>query len=362
MIDKWRAEFRRFAELREAQPSPLYRTLAAQIAADPTPYRALLAAIPANEQAPNLLFAAVHYRLSERPAAPLADFYASLRARPEPPDERAARLFREFCARHREALLPLLQQRRTQTNEVRRGLLVWPAVSIAGTIARRAALPLALLELGCSAGLNLLCDQYAYRYEDENGVIHRAGNACSALELDAQLRGPLLPPLNAKPPAIHSRIGSDLNPIDIHDEGELAWLKALVWPEHRDRRHYLEQAIGIARSYPPLDLRRGDALQLLPTITAALPANCAPLIFHTYLAQQLPPPQRARLPGLIAACARRFPLAFHLWHERGAANPYPELKLRQFAGGELVSERLLAYAEAHARWLEWRDAAPLARE
>ena len=157
-------------------------------------------------------------------------------------------------------------------------------------------------------------------------------------------------------PPINQRIGIDLQPLDIHSIRDVAWLDALIWPEHHDRRQYLRQAIAIAKD-DSVDLRRGDALELLPAIADELPLDCAPLFFHTYVTQQLSSQKRTRLSQLIARSARRFRHAFHFWHERGQGTAHPQLVLRHFARGQIVSERLLAYAGAHARWLEWRDLA-----
>ena len=205
MTSDRRAEFRRFAQLQEAQASPFYSHLAARIADDPRGYDEFFAAIPAHEQAPNMLFAAVQLRMLAEPETPLASYYASLHASPRPPDAHAYSLFREYCDAHREVLFSILRERRTQTNEVRRGLALWPAGTLAVTIAKDT--PLALVEIGCSAGLNLIWDRYSYRYRDDTSAEYNAGNANSSLQMDAELRGPLIPPLVASPPRISQRIG-----------------------------------------------------------------------------------------------------------------------------------------------------------
>lgn len=353
-----RAEFRRFAQLREAQASPLYSHLAAHIAEDPSSYNNLFAAIPTHEQAPNLLFAAVHLLLSTEPETPLARYYASIHQPALPPDDPAQELFREFCVRHRESILSLISGRRTQTNEVRRGLALWPAGSLAFTLSGE--IPLVLVEIGCSAGLNLFWDRYGYLYRNGAGEEFRAGPLNSTLQMDARLIGSLKPPITPRPPTIHQRVGIDLHPLDIHSTDDIEWLQALIWPEHHDRRDFLRDAIATAKE-TSLDLRSGDALELLPEIAGELPTGCAPLFFHTYVTQQLSQPDRVRLPRLIAQVARRFHHAFHLWHERGEHSSYPELVLRHFMNGETASTRLLAYAGAHVRWLEWRDAASARR-
>ncbi len=155
-------------------------------------------------------------------------------------------------------MFSILRERRTQTNEVRRGLALWPAGTLAVTIAQE--MPLALVEIGCSAGLNLIWDRYSYRYRDNTGAEYDAENANSSLQMDAELRGPLIPPLAASPLRISQRIGIDLQPLNIHSSRDIAWLEALIWPEHHDRREFLRQAIAIAQDISH-DLRHGDALE-----------------------------------------------------------------------------------------------------
>ncbi len=258
MTSNRRAEFRRFAQLQEAQASPFYSHLAARIADDPRGYDEFFAAIPAHEHAPNMLFAAVQLRILAEPETPLASYYASLHASPRPPDAHSYSLFREYCDAHREVLFSILRERRIQTNEVRRGLALWPAGTLAVTIAKDT--PLALVEIGCSAGLNLIWDRYGYHYRDATGATYHAGNANSLLQMDAELRGPLIPPLVTLPPRINQRIGIDLQPLNIHSSCDIAWLEALIWPEHHDRREFLRQAIAIAQDISH-DLRHGDALE-----------------------------------------------------------------------------------------------------
>ncbi len=352
-IHDYSAEFRRFSRQQEAKPSPLYTHIAAQIASDPGPLLPLLAAIPPLEQAPNLLFASVHFLLKRAPEQPLATYYASIHKETRrDPDAHAFILFRDFCKAQHEEISNLLLHRRTQTNEPRRGLALLPAIHLAGQLA--GGRPLTLVEIGCSAGLNLLFDQYGYRYIDEQGDEYRAGMTESPLQLDARLCGRLLPPLKEQTPIIAKRLGIDLAPVDLHNSDDISWLEALVWPEHHDRREHLKKAVVIARDFT-LNLYEGDALALLPRIAASLDNLEIPVFYHTYVWQQLRAAQRKQLSHHIAQSAHRFPQAFHLWHERGPSLEPPKLSLRHFAAGEMASERLLAHCGAHVRWLKWQD-------
>src|SRR6185436_15630735 len=134
----------------------------------------------------------------------LAAYYASLGGSLLPAP-RAGELFAAFCAAHRAAIVEILHTRIGQTNEGRRSALLLPAFAHVYADTFR---PLALIEIGPSAGLNLLFDRYGYEY----GPGERAGRPDSPLLLRSESRGdpvPLLVPLVA------SRVGIDLNPLDV---------------------------------------------------------------------------------------------------------------------------------------------------
>ena len=78
-----------------------------------------------------------------------------------------------------------------------------------------------------------------------------------------------------------SRLGLDLNPIDLNDPESTQWLIALVWPERGDERDLLKAAIGIAQADPPAVIPR-DALELLPEVSkSVLQGSTLCLFIHT---------------------------------------------------------------------------------
>jgi Uncharacterized protein conserved in bacteria (DUF2332) len=136
--------------------------------------------------------------------------------------------------------------------------------------------PLALIEVGASAGLCLLPDRYAYSYGDHSVRPH-----------DVRADAPVFPcrassgtPLPRTVPHIVWRAGLDLNPLDVADPEQMTWLQTLVWPEQTGRAERLRAAVRIAQADPPRlvqgDLRDGVARR------AAEAAKDAPLVvFHT---------------------------------------------------------------------------------
>jgi hypothetical protein len=217
---------------REARvASPTYERLSLAISRD-TELLTLLERVPAPKRQPNLLLAAV--RLLGGPV-----------------DDASA--FHDFTVTNWPAVEVELRGRATQTNEVGRCALLLPVL---------AALPqpLALLEVGAAAGLGLYPDRYSYRYGD-----HRIGTGGPVL--DCALTGTAPP---TRLPEIVWRAGLDLNPLDVTDPADLAWLEALIWPEQHNRRERLRAAAAIAAEDPPT-LIRGDLVDDLARLAAQAP-------------------------------------------------------------------------------------------
>ena len=243
------------------------------------------------------------------------------------------------------AIREILHTRRVQTNEVRRCALLLPAF---GLVAQQAAgRPLALVEIGTSAGLNLLWDHYAYDY----GTGRDYGDPVSALHLACELRGEQRPPLPEWMPAIGSRLGIDFQPVNVREDSAVDWLRALIWPEHTARLARLEQAVEIVRAYPPR-LRAGDALALLPEVLASVPDDALLCLYHTFTLNQFSPEARHRFQDLLDTHGATRDLC--CLSILGVGGDHPELRLQTYQRGHKV-DRLLAHCDAHGQWLEWLD-------
>ena len=163
-----------------AQHSPLYERLC-QIVVDEPELLTLAAEAQARQPVPNLFLAALHFALETHSDDTLAGFYPSLGGA-RPPAEVSPRELRSFVIDHRDEIVGLLRTRLVQTNEVRRSALLLPACRFASEQADQA--PLGLIEIGPSAGLNLVLDRFAYDY---SGV--PAGDPSSPLTLTVEVRG-----------------------------------------------------------------------------------------------------------------------------------------------------------------------------
>ena len=310
----------RFAEEARGR-SPLYERLALGVAGD-RGLLELLERLPPAKQQPNLLFAAVQYL-----AGPQPDLDA----------------FRSFVLGHADEVVATMAAHRTQTNEAGRCALLLPLL---------AALPgpLALVEVGASAGLCLLPDRYAYDY---GGTI--LGDPASPVRLSCQPYGPV--PIPAMPPEVVWRRGIDLSPVDLGDPDAVRWLESCVWPDQPHRLARLRAAMAVARNDPPLVVP-GDLLDQVGPVVAQAPAGATVVVFHAAALVYLSPPDRRRFAALMAELPA-------VWLSAEGAGVVPALAARLgrtptpdpavFLIGKGPS-RLLALADPHGAWLRWLDA------
>lgn len=241
------------------EQSPVFRDWATAIAADDE-VLALIDTLPEVKRQPNLVLAAGRWH------GAVAGPYDGLR-----------RVLVGQWPAVRETVLA----RATQTNEVARCATLLPVLSqLPG--------PLALLEVGTSAGLCLHPDRYSYRWSDGTSLDPVDGPSPVVLECDVSGD----PPLPTEMPEVVWRAGIDLNPLDVRDEDSTAWLENLVWPGQDERRARLRAAIAVARQDPPR-LVRGDLLETLPALVDEAPSDATLVVFHTAVVFYLPPQRRA---------------------------------------------------------------------
>jgi len=192
-----------------------------------------------DQPVPNMLFAAVHYLLARKSSHPLAGYYESINASAAGVDG-AFPQFKLFCLGNIAAIKVLINSRLVQTNEVRRSPYLYPAI-LTGFQRLNSGSQLALIEVGTSAGLNLLPDQYLY----STGPGVEYGAPDSSLKLDIDFIGGYPEIGHHNFPQISHRIGLDLNIIDLQNVDEVQWLCALIWLDHLGRRTLLRKAIDI---------------------------------------------------------------------------------------------------------------------
>jgi hypothetical protein len=311
------ARFRRFAEVEARGRSPCYEAFALGVAADQFAL-GFLAALPEEKRQPNLLFAALR-QVCGTPRDWLA--------------------FRTLLRDHAPAVRGVMLTRRTQTNEAGRCATLLPVLA-------RLPQPLALIEAGASAGLCLLPDRYGYDY----GATRLAPPTAEAPVFPC--RADPATPLPAAHPRIAWRRGVDLDPADVADAADRAWLEALVWPEQADRLARLRAALAVACRDPPLVVR-GDLLTNLPACARHAPADATLVVFHSaalaYVAD----------PALREAFVRSVRDIGAVWVSNEAPGVFPQIRERLERPGPRGAFLLsldgvpVAWTDPHGGWIEW---------
>jgi hypothetical protein len=266
--------FAAFASDHEAR-APLYARLA-RYAASHAEIAALLLQAPPTQRTPVLLFAAVHDLRLAGKGTELALFYPNLTTTPADGDPGPA--FSRFVAEHTGELAETVATRHTQTNEIGRCALLLPALAgVADEVG-----PLALLDVGASAGLTLLLDRYHYVYEPGGAV---GGPGAPLVLLECDTRGPV--PVPTRLPTVAGRLGLDPQPVDVTDSAAARWLAACVWPDQADRFARLSAALELARRDPP-EIMRADALGGLAAGLDRLGPAGHPVVTTTWVLCYLP--------------------------------------------------------------------------
>lgn len=335
-----------FAEETRRMKAPLYARISESIGQDEE-LREFAGTVRPGQPPANVLFAAVHFLLLRGAAHPLRAFYPNLNGGQAPDLDAAFPVFKDFVARYREQLAPLVATRVTNTNEVGRSGLLHAGFR---ELAREAGAPLHLVEIGPSAGLNLLWDRYRISYR-RDGESFDTELADAPLTIEMALRGAGIPPLGP-PPRVATRVGLERNPVDLSDPDQRDWLKALVWPEQAARFARLEKAIAVFERNRP-EIRSGDALELLPDALAAAPANETLCVYHTAVIYQFTSAMREALDNLLIAAGLRRPV-WRLSFEFAGGHDHP-LTLTQYREGTKIT-RTLALADPHGSWIEWAGA------
>jgi hypothetical protein len=305
--------------------SEIYERLALAVAASPD-LLAFLATLPVERRQPNLFLAAVRH----------------IGGVPKSTGDFAAIVLREH-GRVREVMLT----RTTQTNEPARCSVLLPLLA-------RLPEPLALLEVGASAGLCLLPDRYGYDY-GATRIEPSASGADEAPVFPCNVRGAV--PLPARVPRIVWRRGLDLNPVDLQSDDATAWLETLVWPGQEERTRRLRAAIGIARREAPMVVK-GDLLTDLARLVAMAPKDATLVVFHTAVLAYVWPQQRR---DAFAEAARSLNAVWISNEAPGVFPSFAKTAPRPPAPGHFLmalNGKPAAWTSPHGQSIEWIDEPP----
>lgn len=316
---------RMYDDFAVSSDSPCFTEWALGVAGDDA-VQDWLETLPDGKRQPNLVFAAARWH-----GVPAPGPYAGLR---------------DALLTDDGTIRATILARATQTNEAGRLATLVPAFA---TLAKGE--PIALLEVGASAGLCLFPDRWGYAWTTEAGE-RTAGPAAPMLRCTVSGTAPL----PSSPPTVAWRGGVDLHPLDVTDADQMAWLSMLVWPEHDDRRAQLEQAIAIARAEPPV-IVSGDLFDELPALVEAASAHGRVVVFHSAVIAYLEEPDRDRfhhvMTGLVAKGACH-------WVSNEGEQVLPRVVptgrpahdgMAKFVLG--IDGRAVAWTHGHGRSLTW---------
>jgi len=319
---------------------------------------------------PILLFACVHYLVLGEPGSPLARIYAEAGAGGPAADPWPA--FRAVIIdRHRE-VAELMATRAVQTNEVGRSAVLLPSLE---RVHRSLQRPLALVELGPSAGLNLFVDRYRVDYTTAEGATVTVGATDSPVRLACDLLGPVAPPLAHLPPPVAHREGIDLNPLDVADDDQCRWLRACLWPGLEERAERLQSAIALARQNPPT-LHTGSIVDLVADVVRSVDADLAVCLTSTWVLAYVPRAQRVRLKTILDELGTERDLAMVSGEYGHIVDWIPEpgqpaaiadprgasvLGIATWHDGRFSAEAA-GWMHSHGRWLQWLAGTPGSEE
>jgi len=298
------------------------------------------AADPRQTVLPLRFMGGIHRSVLEGRAPGLARYYPSVGGTAQ--DERLWEAFLETIFQQQHTLRAGIPQR-VQTNEVRRCVALLPGFA---AIARATPLPLRLLEIGASGGLNLRWDRY--RYATRAGVW---GDPSSLVAFEAPFDPGPLP----ETPRIASRRGCDLDPVDISNESGQLTLLSYIWPDQAERLNLVRQALRVAQDVAA-SVEEADAVDWLESALRAPTEGVMTVVFHSIVMMYLPEERRRRFSEVLSEAGARAttdaPLA---WLSMERADPDSDadtsIDLTLWPGGE---RRQVATAGFHGQDVQVR--------
>ncbi len=321
--------YRRFA----ADCSPLAGRVAVALTESDAALRAIEAA-PARNRHPAVILAALHYLALDGRAPALAAAYAAADG------DAAAGAAVDTLLRLTDSVVALAARRKPLTYQPARCAVLYPAIAAAARLA--AADAVGLIDVGCAAGFNLNVDRVGISYSNGQSL----GDPSSVVQLSCTaVRDRPIPPWPM--PEVLTRIGIDLDPVDVTDQDEARWLRACLPPDQPELIAALDAELALAAAAPPL-LLRGDPAEMLPDAFALVPADALPVVTTTWALSRFPPENRLRFLRLLGEAAVRRPVAWVSVEGVGVAPAIPTLGDRRASGHSIVGLAVFGQSALHA--------------
>ena len=230
----------------------------------------LLVSVPIEQRNAMLIFAALHFQALSGHRE-LTELYCALTARERLSPQQFAKAVIAVVETNASVVSTQLH-RSTQTNEPGRSAVFQ---AVLRELYRRGIDEVNLIDIGTSAGLNLYLD----RYDIQRSDAPPSGDPLS-FSYESLSAGDVPGPL----PVVRSRIGVDLNPLDLANEDHARWLRACLWPEDPLRLARLEAIETVLAQWPAVSLIQAGALEGLDAALERVDPNASTVVMHSWAA------------------------------------------------------------------------------
>lgn len=313
--------YRVFSQIDAHDLSPSYIRSAVAIAADPAMLE-YIDSLPRPKRHAGFLFSVARFL-----ETPLDDYDT----------------FKQHLIAHWDEVQRIAVERTMQTNDPARMLSLLPVLAqIEG--------PIALIEVGASAGLLLNGDRYSYQYDD--GPWLHPADGPSAVRLRAETEGDL--PVPTRMPEIVWRAGIELNPLDLTDATDVAWLMALLWPDDPKRVEAVREAVEIMRRHP-VEVVQGDLNDELMSVAQRAPEDATLVVMHSAVLSYLTQRDADRFVEKVDTLGA-------VWIANELADVVPGVELPPQPGESkpfsfIVAKNGVPVAQTHPHgaWVRWLD-------
>jgi hypothetical protein len=325
--------YRHFGEVDAAGTSPLYERVAVALSESGEALRAI-EAVPARRRRPEVILAALHDLALAGRAPALAAAYAAADG------EAAATAAIDTLARMTDSVVAIAVRRPVRAHVSGRGAVLYPVIAEAAR--RVGAHAVGLIDVGCSAGLNLTVDRVGITYSNGQSL----GDPSSAVQLSCSIVGGRPLPARAMP-EVFARVGVDLDPVDVTDADEARWLRACQWPDQPEEAARLDAEMALAAAAPAV-LLRGDAVEVLPDAFARVPADALPVVTTTWALSRFPLDSRLRFLHRLDEAALRRAVAWVSVEGVGVAPAIPTFGDRRASGHSIIGLAVLGQSTLRA--------------
>lgn len=335
----------RFADRECKENAPLYFQLCKQISQDDDLLK-ISAKVRFGQPIPNLFLSAVHFLLLLNPAEKLGQFYPTISGKIS--NEIPFDLFKSFVMANETKITDIIQTKIVQTNVINRCSYLMPVFSEIIHLENR---PTTIIDIGTSAGLTTNWDQYSYLYDGFAKI------GTTKVIINSEPRNVLLPPIYF--PVTHpiTKIGIDQNIIDINNELETLWLKALVWADHVERFQTMNAALNLLKS-SNLKKIQASKISEFEEIIVQVPLDQTLIIYSTFTFYQFSAEMISEFWEMLD-CVGKSRNVYFLSAE--GLNSYLEkyntkdmvVELTKYIDGQ-KTQNIVCTTNGHGNWIDWK--------